>query len=148
MTALSGTWTGTLEYRDYRSDRRVTLPTTLIVTAGGERVMRLVYTYDDGPGKTVVSEETVTIDPAASSYRIQNGDGTYDATFLAPGLAAFGAASGTVVLMGQGTENDAPVELRITLQIDRDSFTMLRESRRAGAEWLFRNQYRLARAAR
>ena len=30
--ALTGSWTGTLEYRDYRSDKRVTLPTTLVVS--------------------------------------------------------------------------------------------------------------------
>lgn len=142
--ALTGTWSGTLEYRDYRSDRRVTLPTTLAVTAadGG---LDYVYTYDDGPGKTVVSRERVTITPAAGTYRVQNADGTYDATFTAADLREFGAATNTVVLAGTGTENDVPVELRVTITVTASELTMLRESKRAGGEWLFRNRYAFTR---
>jgi hypothetical protein len=91
--ALVGSWTGTLEYRDYRSERRVTLPTKLVVEAEGPERLTLAYTYDDGPGKTVTSQERITIDRGRSTYRIQNGDGTYDATFAASGLETFGAAS-------------------------------------------------------
>jgi hypothetical protein len=143
--ALVASWTGTLEYRDYRSDRRVTLPTRLIVESGAPGQLTFAYTYDDGPGKTVRSQERITIDRAASTYRIQNGDGNYDATFAATGLAAFGSGSPTIVLIGKGDENGAPVDLRITLTVTASSFTMLRESRKAGEDWLFRNQYKFTR---
>src|SRR6476660_5789783 len=82
-TAFLGKWTGTLEYRDYRSDRRITLPVTLAVSATATNALTFAYEYDDGPGKMVRSTDRITIDPAAQTYRIQNGDGTYDATFAA-----------------------------------------------------------------
>src|SRR5689334_6515706 len=83
--ALTGSWTGTLEYRDYRSDKRVTLPTTLVVSSPAAGALTFAYVYDDGPGKTVTSQERITIDAGKSTYRIQNADGTYDATFAATG---------------------------------------------------------------
>ena len=143
--ALAGSWTGTLTYRDYRSDRRVTLPTKLVVEAVGPGQLTLAYTYDDGPGKTVTSQERITIDREKSTYRIQNGDGSYDATFEVSGLASFAPASPVIVLMGKGDENGAPVDLRITLTVQASAFTMLRESRTAGGDWRFRNQYELTR---
>lgn len=139
---LIGAWSGTLEYRDYRSDRRVTLPTQLVVTKNADGTLHYAYTYDDGPGKIVKSVEQVTIAADRSTYRIQNGDGSYDATFKATGLAD---ASQPVVLLGAGTENDAPVDIRITITATDRSFTMLRESRRAGDDWAFRNRYTLSR---
>jgi hypothetical protein len=138
--ALAGAWHGTLEYRDYRSDGRVTLPTLLTATPAADGVT-LAYTYDDGPGKTVRSTERITIAADRSSYRIRNGDGTYDATFAATGLREFGAGSNTVVLMGKGTENDQPVDLRITITLTAGTFSMRRESRLAGGDWRFRNEY-------
>ena len=145
-SVLAGAWTGTLEYRDYRSERRVTLPTTLTVEKGEAGALEFAYVYDDGPGKTVRSRERVTIDAGKGTWRVQNSDGTYDNTFAAQGLAAFGPAGGTLELMGKGTENNEPVDLRITITATGGSFTMLRESRRAGTEFQFRNQYKFSKA--
>ena len=146
VAALTGRWAGTLEYRDYRSDRRVTLPTVLVVKPSSDG-LELAYTYDDGPGKTVRSVERITIGAGRATYRIQNGDGTYDATFAADGLRAFSGAAGTVVLNGKGTENDQPVDLRITIVVSAGTFSMLRESRLSGSDWRFRNQYQFTRDA-
>src|SRR6478736_2958992 len=96
--ALTGTWTGTLEYRDYRSDKRVTLPTMLVVSQSGPGSLTFAYVYDDGPGKTVRSQDRITVDAGKSTYRVQNGDGSYDAMFAATGLAEFGPGSQTVTL--------------------------------------------------
>lgn len=52
--SLRGASVGTLQYRDYRSDARVTLPTTLVVTPSATG-FELAYTCDDGPGKMVRS---------------------------------------------------------------------------------------------
>ena len=142
--ALTGAWSGTLEYRDYRSDRRVTLPTQLRVSGGESGRLEFAYTYDDGPGKTVTSRDRITIDAAAGTYRIQN-DENYDATFVVNGLQAYSPSSPQVVLIGTGTENDKPVELRITITATPTALTILRESRLPGEDWRFRNQYRLTR---
>jgi len=143
--ALTGSWTGTLEYRDYRSDKRVTLPTSLVVSSAGPGVMVFAYVYDDGPGKTVTSQERITIDAGRSTYRVQNADGTFDATFAATGLSEYGSGSQTVTLLGKGDENGVAVDLRTTFELGPTSLTMLRESRRAGEEWRFRNRYSLTR---
>ena len=142
--AVLGTWTGTLEYRDYRSDRRVTLPTRLVITAAANGTLEYAYVYDDGPGKVVTSTERVSIDSAAATYRVQNAEG-YDATFTMASADEFGAQSNTIVLTGKGTENDAVVDLRITVTVTSAELVMLRESRRAGEDWLFRNRYALKR---
>ena len=143
--ALTGSWTGTLEYRDYRSDKRVTLPTSLVVAQVSPGLLTFAYVYDDGPGKTVTSQDRVSIDAGKSTYRVQNGDGTYDGTFTAAGLSEFGSGSPTVTLTGKGDENGVMVDLRITIQLGSASLTMLRESRRPGEEWLFRNRYVFSR---
>src|SRR5690349_7131768 len=137
---LQGSWLGTLEYRDYRSDRRVTLPTALTVTARGTGLLEYAYVYDDGPGKTVRSTERVTIDTAASTYRVQNDEG-YDATFAMTNGPAANEGTATFILNGTGTENDAPVDLKITVTVSSRTLTMLRESKRAGEDWNFRNRY-------
>ena len=142
--ALVGTWTGTLEYRDYHSDRRVTLPTRLVITAAASGSLKYAYVYDDGPGKVVTSSERVTIDAAAATYRVQNDEG-YDATFAMVGAGQVGTQSNTVVLTGRGRENDAVVDLRITITVTAAELVLLRESRRAGEDWLFRNRYALKR---
>jgi len=142
--ALVGTWTGTLEYRDYRSDRRVILPTRLIITAAANGTLEYAYVYDDGPGKVVTSSERVNIDAAAATYRVQNDEG-YDATFAMAGAGESGSQSNSVVLTGKGSENAAVVDLRITITVTSAGLVMLRESRRAGEDWLFRNRYALTR---
>jgi hypothetical protein len=50
------------------------------------------------------------------------------------------------VLIGKGDENGVVVDSRITITATASSFTMLRESRKPGEGWLFRNQYKLTRA--
>ena len=144
LEALAGSWTGTLEYRDYRSDRRVTLQTRVVITPSADG-LTFDYVYDDGPGKTVKSVERISIAADLTSYRIRNGDGSYDVTFVAQGLREFGKASNIVVLEGKGTENDEPVDVRISIVINTDTFSMLRESRRLGADWRFRNHYQFKR---
>lgn len=143
--ALTGSWKGALEYRDYQSDKRVTLPTMLVISQEESGELTFAYVYDDGPGKTVTSRDRVTVDAARSTYRIRNGDGTYDGTFATTGLAEFGPVSPTVTLLGSGDENGVKVDLRTTIQLGPASLTMLRESRRPGGEWLFRNRYALTR---
>jgi hypothetical protein len=143
--ALTGRWTGTLEYRDYRSDKRVTLPTTLVVAQAGPGLLTFAYAYDDGPGKTVTSQDRITVDAERSTYRVQNSDGTYDATFAATGLSEFGPNSPGVTLIGRGDENGVMVDLRTTIQLGPTSLTILRESCRPGEEWLFRNRYTFTR---
>lgn len=57
LLAIQGAWRGELRYRDYRSDKQVTLPSRLYVTLLGPSTIALALIYDDGPGKTVYAYE-------------------------------------------------------------------------------------------
>ena len=50
-----------------------------------------------------------------------------------------------MTLIGKGEENGAAVDLRITITVKGSSLTMRRESRKAGEDWLFRNEYKMTR---
>lgn len=60
LAAIEGDWTGTLTYRDYSPPHGlVTLPTRLFVALQSGDELALHYVYDDGPGKTVHSYESL-----------------------------------------------------------------------------------------
>jgi len=63
LSLAEGAWHGKLTYRDYsHPDRTETLPTVLYVALGAPGTLVLHYVYDDGPGKTVHSYESMTFD--------------------------------------------------------------------------------------
>jgi hypothetical protein len=146
-SALTGDWTGQIEYRDYQSDERVVLPTWLEVkpTSAGD-ALQFAYTYDDGPTKTVTEMSTVIIDTTKRQFTIvSSGDhstNTYGIEGLGPpnrnGRMRF-------ALTGDGTEKNQKVQLRITITIDRNLYQFTKETRLPGAEFNFRDSYQLTR---
>ncbi|MGA9354913.1 MAG: hypothetical protein WBV46_14575 [Terriglobales bacterium] len=144
--ALTGFWTGQLEYRDFQSDKHVALPTWLEVTAAdGGKSLQFIYTYDDGPTKTVTEISTLTIDPAAHRYTVtsdrDHSSDTYQITTLDQGKNGRYQVSVT----GTGTENDKPVDVRITIIIDRNLYRFTKETRPAGQDFHFRDGYTMTR---
>jgi hypothetical protein len=145
--ACAGQWAGTLEYRDFQSNERVSLPTNLeAVVAPDATSLRLTYTYDDGPGKIVresstlvidAEKRTVTItsDPAKSSERlaISNTDEVARTKRL------------VVVFAGAGKENNNKVDVRSTLSCSPNSLSWLRETRLPGQDFAFRDKYSFTR---
>jgi hypothetical protein len=145
--ACAGQWAGMLEYRDFQSNERVSLPTNLeAVMAPDGTSLRLTYTYDDGPGKIVresstlvidAEKRTVTItsDPAKSSERlaISNIDEVARTKRL------------TMVLSGAGEENHNKVDVRSTLSCSPNSLSWLRETRSPGQDFAFRDKYSFTR---
>ena len=148
--SLTGSWTGVLEYRDYSepatSPRRVQLPTWLtITTANSSQAWH--YLYDDGPTKTVEETDTLSFDPAASSYT-ESDNGKPPHTFKVTGYPELRAGKGQLILTGPGTDNDKPSETRITLTIRRNLLTILEETRPAGSSdpFAFRHSFCFTRA--
>ncbi|WP_263410735.1 hypothetical protein [Terriglobus tenax] len=144
-TALTGEWTGVLEYRDYQSDGRVKLPTWLRIHPEGNG-LRFSYIYDDGPTKTVVESSLVTIDPAKALYISQSETGKPDPSAIT-GLEKLKNGRGTLVLSGTGTDNNKPAEVRTTLRITRNLLEMTREVKLAGEDYKFRHAYTFTRSA-
>jgi hypothetical protein len=67
LETTTGTWAGTLTYRDYQKpDRMVTLKTAMTSSLAAPDELALYYVFDDGPGKTVYSYERMKFDFAGS----------------------------------------------------------------------------------
>ena len=149
--ALTGQWAGVLEYRDYSepatSMKRVQLPTWLTITnvAG---VLTERFVYDDGPGKTVVSSQTITFDVGSKTYTEQEVSKPAQISQVT-GYEALKAGRGELILLGRGLDNDKPAETRTTLTIRRNLLSWLEEVRPAGTQepFAFRHRYTFTRAA-
>lgn len=143
----SGQWAGTLEYRDFQSDKRVTLPTNLEATAKPDvSSVELSYTYDDGPSKIVHESSTLSIDAAKRTLTMVSDAGKSHEALSITGFDIITRARRlTVVFSGTGQENKKPVEVRSTLTCAPNTLTWLRETRLPGQDFKFRDQYSLTR---
>lgn len=140
---LSGDWTGTLDYRDFRSDRRVILPTQ--AQAGGEGGgVRLSFVFDDGPGKTVRSTEVWSI---LDSRLVIDAGGDRQVFTIVERRGDAAARDATLMAEGAGTENGAQVLVRIVVARRGDRLSISRQSRRPGAPFLMRDAYDLRLAS-
>lgn len=145
LRSLSGRWGGTLQYRDFTSDQKVTLPTTLDATLAEDgQSVRFAFTYDDGPGKTVRGGYTVSLDLAEEIFTKTDEDGA-DNYRLLRGDGAQQDLKQSWALWGKGEENGAPVDVRETLTISPTQLTLLRETRLKDEAFLFRHVYSFTR---
>jgi hypothetical protein len=144
---LLGSWTGHLQYRDFQSDKLVNLPTWLEVTsAADQKSLLFAYTYDDGPSKVVLERSTVTLDIPNRTFTVTSDRDHSSDTFKVIGLDLLSPMGfGNLTLTGSGTENDKPVEVRITLTLSRNQYEYRKETRRPGQEFLFRDGYSFTR---
>ena len=131
--ALAGRWEGTLQYRDYTTDNAVTLPTTVSVDAA----LRLAFTYDDGPGKTVRSSEQWTFDGTTLQM------GAASAPLQVSNYRSNERGDLVLIAFGNGIENGVPVEVRQIVLRQGDTLQISRASRLPQQAWLLRHAYRL-----
>ena len=146
--ALGGTWTGALRYRDYQdSSRFVSLPTVIEgTTAGDSANVRLDFVYDDGPGKTVRSSDTFSLNAQARALLWGPADGT-----RAPSTFAVQQFSGgnpfTLIVEMNGEDDNKKARIRETLTVSANELRILKEVQfKADAPWLFRHEYRVNRS--
>lgn len=142
--ACSGHWAGVLEYRDYQSDQRVSLPTNLDNQFSGDgKSLTLAYTYDDGPGKILREKASFGIDSERRQVSIISDDKSVEQFSIAE--YAPGQGRIRVVLTGVGEDNGKKVEVRATITCTSNRFNWLRETRLPGQDFAFRHQYSLTR---
>ena len=145
---LAGHWAGTLTYKDYRDPaRRVTLPTLLDVTYERDSAaLRLVFTYDDGPGKTVFSYDRFAFDDAGTIMTWDDTAAARPQTFSVKEYRVdTTAAVAYLVAETEGEDDDKPATLRETITIARDSVRVLKTVRPRGGEFGFRHEYAFGR---
>ncbi len=144
-SALAGQWTGTLEYRDFQSNERVLLPAWLEVRQSVDgKALEFAYTYDDGPAKTVTEKSTITIDEAVHQFSVTSDRDRTSDHFQIEGGEQRGQRI-KLTLTGSAQENHKPVDVRITVKIDRNLYQFTKETRMPGQEFAFRDGYTFTR---
>jgi hypothetical protein len=122
LAALEGGWTGTLEYSDYRSGKRVVLPTEARAALAGAATLAVHFVYDDGPGKTVHSYERLALDPDGEHVRWESSDEPL-------------AAAGRIVER-RATETSTEMVFEQPAPYGRDRYTLVV----AAAHWSLRKE--------
>jgi hypothetical protein len=148
--ALTGSWVGTLEYRDYSepaaSIKRVKLPTWLTVQPAGADLL-FTYIYDDGPTKTVTESSSVRIDPSGSRFTFLDDNGKVEETFSISGWSQLQQGRGTLTLTGSGMDNGVIADVRVTIRVGRNILEMVREAGQVGQALAFRHAYTFVRTS-
>lgn len=142
LAAVEGEWRGSLTYRDYSPPHDlVRLPTRLLVALGAHDELVMHYVYDDGPGKTVHSYESVRFEFAEKrvTWATRGDEGKVSVgRIISDGLE--GAAHRVVV---ETTGDDGAA--RHTFEFARDHVAMKKEERDAHGTLTLRNEYAFTR---
>ncbi len=135
FSKIAGRYEGTLEYADYKTDKRVMLKTWLEIKIDGDNDTAIFsYSYDDF-GKTVAEQSRHRIDRRAKKYFVDTDEFAIKELSLAK-------SAGKIVLLGKQIDNETLEPIRKTFVFDQDSLTFLKETRQP---FQFRNQYKLKR---
>jgi hypothetical protein len=125
-------WTGTLTYLDYRTNKKVSIPSNLAITQStGDRLSwLLVYEYPDEPKAN--SKETVRI---SKDGRTINGETVVE-------RANIGGTTLRIVTEKSGRDDDKIALFRFTYLLNARSFSIKKEVRyEATTDFIERNQY-------
>lgn len=133
LQTVAGRWEGTLEYSDYKTEKRVKLRTDLeIVAAADGNSAKFSYVYDDF-GKTVREENEHRIDQKSGKYFIEKSEYSYSEN------------KNQIVLLGNQIDNDRLEPVRTTVTFDADTLRILKETR---SPFQFRHEYIFRRKAK
>lgn len=133
---LAGRWTGTLDYRDFKTDRRTVLPTKAKATANANGIA-FAFDYDDGPGKGVTATQRWRIE--GNELRVESHDGTE--RFRIAEHRSTGPSELTLAFDGEGRENGVPVLVRTIVARRGDTLSITRMTRIDGTPFLMRHAY-------
>lgn len=151
--STAGAWEGQLQYLDYSSGNWEGIPVTVTVTLEGDgNTLTRRATFDDGPK---VGNVFIT------SLEMLGPDGTteYSTGFRAGRVPELGtatltlasatdAAHWTMLAVEEGTDDDRPARIRLTITRDGASLVSLKEVEfldEPGEQWFSRNRTVLTR---
>lgn len=152
--SMTGSWQGTLEYRDYTADRWFGIPfKTRIVDQGDGATTIRSSDFDDGPKIGIVRITSVELlDADAGTVSVgsfRKGRKAEVVTYsvrIDPG--ARDAEHWTMTEEATGEDDNRPATLRLTTVRNGDTIETLKEVDfldDASSEWLVRNRTRLTR---
>ncbi|MEM1052082.1 MAG: S41 family peptidase [Pseudomonadota bacterium] len=132
-TLVGETWTGELEYLNYGSDKRSTIPVRMIVREPSDRSIRYGFVYPGEENKNALDRIRLSRDGRQiSGYPI---------------IQRYRNDAGRLVLVAQGSGRDdnRPADIRITYEISENTFVNRKDVRFEGDDYINRNEYRLTR---
>lgn len=125
-------WTGTLTYLDYRSNKKVSIPSTLTVTQSAEDKRSWVFDYKYPDEPKADGKETVTL---GKDGRAINDETVTERTKLSGGALR-------IVTEKKGRDNDRDAVFRYTYMLSAKSFSIRKDVRYEGAtEFFERNEF-------
>ena len=125
-------WTGTLTYLDYRSNKKVSIPSTLTVARSAEDRRSWVFDYKYPDEPKADGKETVTLS--------RDGRAINDETVTE--RAKLPGGSLKIVTEKKGRDNDRDAVFRYTYLLSAKSFSIRKEVRYEGASEFFeRNEF-------
>lgn len=133
-------WSGTLTYRDYRSQKTTVLPTR----ARGEMTrpdqLLLHFDYEESSTRHVFGTDTLTVAPGGAHLRWDGTDYAIQSKQWLPDQTL------RLVLEGEAQDNDRPATIRKILTLGPHQLTVKKEVR-PGSEAAFfqRHQYQFTR---
>ncbi len=130
---LGEEWSGELEYLNYGSTERSTIPVRMVARDMGERSLRYGIIY---PGETHMNARD-TLRISRDGTQINGNSITQRST----------SADSALILIteGKGRDDNRAADVRITYEIDANRFSIRKDVRFEGAEFINRNEYRLTR---
>lgn len=129
-------WTGTLTYTDYRSARRISIPSNLTVSEPAGDGTSWVFEYEYPKEPNANDRQTVKL---GEDGKVLDGETVIERASLDGGALK-------VVTEKRGTDNDRAALFRYTYLISASSFSVKKEVRYEGAEEFFeRNVYSWSR---
>lgn len=133
LAQLTGApWTGSLTYLDYRSNKKVSIASTLTVTRVPDDELSWVFEYQYPDEPKANSKQTVTIGEGGA---VIDGEKVVERTVLDGGALK-------VVTEQDGSDDDRKALFRYTYLFGPSSFSIKKEVRPEGsAEFFERNQY-------
>ncbi len=141
LKVLAGDWQGTLSYKDYTSNKPVSLPVQVNVSENmDDRFLVLSYTYPQEPKANSVD----TIFLSANGLRINDRP-----------IVALRQLDSTMTLIvcerrGKDGNDNKPAVIRMSYTIGPEVFVIRKEVRfedDPGNGWIRRNEYQLSRNA-
>lgn len=125
-------WIGTLTYLDYRTNKKISILSNLIVTRSAEDKLSWIFEYQYPDEPKANSKDTVTISKDGKTI---DGKTVIERTTLAGDTIR-------IVTEKSGTDNDKSALFRYTYLLSARSFSIKKEVRYEGTtEFIERNQY-------
>jgi len=128
LRKLSGArWTGTLTYLDYRSNKPVSIPSSLTVrqAEGDENAWHFEYEYPDEPKAN--RKQTLKLEEGGTVF---DGETVVERTGLDGG-------GFRLVTVKRGRDNDKDALFRFTYTLDGSAFSIKKEVKPEGASEFF-----------